>query len=262
MKIAISGKGGVGKTTLAASLINLFAKEEFNVIGIDSDSFPNLAETMGFNTSMITPISEMKDLIQERTGIDDSGFYRLNPDVSDILDTYSLKGSNFKLLVLGTIKKANSGCFCPENTFLKAILSHVLYKEQDIVIVDMEAGLEHFGRGTAKSVDFMIVVVIPDYRSIKIAHKIRELWEELSTKSLLVVGNMIDEEEDKRFIENNLKDFEIIGFLPYNKKLKQKLGGSGNLFSEEGEIEDILQIKNRLIDIYESQKKVEEALSS
>ena len=186
MKIAISGKGGVGKTTLAAGLSMLLAKEGKQVIAIDADPDSNLASALGINGE-VKPLSAMIDLIKERVG--EEGFIKLNPKVDDILKNYSVKKGNINFIQLGTIKKADSGCFCPPATLLKALLRHLIFNEEEFLIMDMEAGLEHLGRGLTKGIDLLIIVIEPGQRSIETAKKIRKLSEELGIRNVRVILN-------------------------------------------------------------------------
>lgn len=218
MKIAISGKGGVGKTTIAASLAHSFANTHYQVICIDCDPDANLKELLGFSED-ITPISELKELIKERTGYDEKvGLFKLNPEVGDIPEKYCLRKDNIKLLLMGTIEKGGAGCSCPENTFIKALLTHLLLKEDEVLILDMPAGIEHLGRGTAQLVDYLFIVVEPTILSITTAKKIKKLATDLKIRNIIIVGNKIEDEDDKEFIKNNLKGEIIIDFIEFNKK--------------------------------------------
>ncbi|MEM4747494.1 MAG: AAA family ATPase, partial [Archaeoglobaceae archaeon] len=166
MKLAISGKGGVGKTTLASILAHLFAKDGYKVTAIDCDAAMNLPSALGIKVKP-KPLSELKDIIEERV-LMPLGTYRLNPKVDDIFETYSVYNEDgVRVLVLGTIEKGGEGCFCPENAFLRAILRHAIFREKDVLILDMEAGIEHLGRGTARGVDLLIAVVEPGSRAIE-----------------------------------------------------------------------------------------------
>ena len=188
MKIAVTGKGGVGKTTFSAVLARLFAEEGHCVLCADVDRDANLGLALGFTEeelAEIVPIAKMKGLINERTGIDPDGigkFFKINPTVDDIPDRFARTKNGVKLLVLGTVDVAGAGCVCPENVILKQIISHLVIGRDDVVILDMEAGLEHLGRGTASMVDCFIAVVEPGARSIQTFHNVRRLAHDQSKR--------------------------------------------------------------------------------
>ncbi len=223
MKIAISGKGGVGKTLLAAMLSKIFAESGYSVIAIDADPDANLAATLGFPCpEQITPISEMSDLIEERTGAKpgkSAPFFKLNPKVDDIPEKYALKQNGIRLMRMGRIKKGGAGCYCPENTLLKALLTHLLVARNEVVILDMEAGIEHLGRGTAGAVDKLIIVVEPGRRSIETAFSIKKLAAEIGLQNVAVVGNKVRSQSDREFIISSLPGFEFLGFIPYDQAI-------------------------------------------
>jgi len=225
MKIAISGKGGVGKTLLASLLARTFAENGYLVIAIDADPDANLATTLGFpDADKVNPISEMKELIAKRTETKQgkSGFYfKINPRVDDIPEKYSLKHNGIRLLVMGPVKKGGTGCYCPENAFLAALLSHLLIARDEVVILDMAAGIEHLGRGTAKAVDRLIVVVEPGRVSIETAYRIDRLAKDIGIENIAVVGNKIHSQSEIEFITSRLKGFDILGFIPYDPALVQ-----------------------------------------
>ncbi len=223
MKIAVSGKGGVGKTTFAALLIRMLSDAGKKVLAIDADPDANLAAAIGIeNSDRITPIAEMKDMIFERTGAKAGtigGFFKLNPKVDDLPDTLSVKKDNIKLMRLGSVKKGGGGCLCPESTLLKSLVMHIVLLRDEVVVMDMEAGIEHLGRATASAVDKLIVVVEPGRRSIDTAAHIRRLAEEIHLTRIAVVGNKIRSPQDEAFIREHLADFDILGFLPYGNEL-------------------------------------------
>ncbi len=223
MKIAISGKGGVGKTLLASLLSRIFVDSGYSVIAIDADPDANLAATLGFpQAEEITPISEMKELIEERTGArpgQSAPYFKLNPKVDDIPEKYALKQNGIRLMRMGRVKKGGTGCYCPENVLLKALLTHLLVARNEVVLLDMEAGIEHLGRGTAKAVDKLIVVVEPGRRSIETALSIGKLAAEIGLQNIAVVGNKIRSQSEKEFLISNLPGFEFLGFIPYDQAI-------------------------------------------
>jgi len=223
MKIAVSGKGGVGKTTFSSLLIRTLNDDARHVLAIDADPDANLASAIGIdNAETITPISEMKDLIFERTEVKPGtigGFFKLNPKVDDLPDALSIKFDNIKLMRLGGVKKGGGGCICPESTLLKALVTHIVLIRDEVVVMDMEAGIEHLGRGTAQAVDKLLVVVEPGRRSIDTAEHIRFLAAEIGLKNIAVIGNKIRGQKDEDFLKQHLSDFTYMGSLPYDDAL-------------------------------------------
>lgn len=223
MKIAISGKGGVGKTILASLLSRTFAEAGYAVLAIDADPNANLATTLGFpKPDEITPISEMRDLVAERTGAPAGqvgGFFKLNPKVDDLPEKYFREYKGIKLMVMGRIKKGGSGCYCPENALLQALITHLLLERNEVVIMDMEAGVEHLGRATAKAVDRLIIVVEPSQRSIETAYRINKLAGEIGLHNIAIVANKIRNESDKNSLISKLSGFEFLGFIPFDQAI-------------------------------------------
>ncbi|MEM3437963.1 MAG: carbon monoxide dehydrogenase accessory protein CooC [Nitrososphaerales archaeon] len=228
MKLAIAGKGGVGKTTLAGILARLLAKDGYKVIAIDADPAMNLSSVLGidqYTTSKIIPISENYDLIEERTGArpgSSGSVFSLTPTVHDIADKYGVLGpDNIKLIVMGTVKSGGSGCMCPANSLLRALLRHILINRKDAVIMDMEAGLEHLGRGTIKGVDAILSVVEPRMQSIDTANRISKLARDIGINSIFAVGNKVRNEEEKNFLNDVLNkiNLPIIGIIPYDEAI-------------------------------------------
>jgi CO dehydrogenase maturation factor len=253
MKLAVTGKGGVGKTTTASLLANAYAADGFKVIAIDANPDANLAMALGFRPEEykdITPIAEMTELIEERTGSKPGTFgsvFKMNPRVDDIPERFAIKKGNIMLLVMGTVKKGESGCLCPESALLKSLVSHLVFRSTEVVVMDMDAGVEHMGRGTAKAVDAFIIVVEPGQRSFQTARSIRELAMDLGIKNFFVVGSKTKDEADRKFIIESLPEFKVLGFLNYNAEIAEadKLGTSVYLTSPQA-VTEIKEIKSTL----------------
>lgn len=224
LKIAVGGKGGVGKTTVTALLARCLAADEANkVITIDADPVANLAAGLGIpEDPPITPIAELSELIAERTGAKPGtmgGFFTLNPKVDDIPERFSREQDGVKLLVMGTVQSGGSGCICPESTILKALMTHLVLYRDELVLMDMEAGVEHLGRATSGSVDALVVVVNPGARSRNAAHTIRKLGKDIGIKNIVILGNRVRGPEDEELIRSTLPDFELIGCIPEHPEI-------------------------------------------
>ena len=220
VKIAISGKGGVGKTTLAAALAKVLAAEGLSVTAIDADPDANLAQAFGIVDRRITPLVEMKSLIQERTGAAPGSYgtyFKLNPHVADIPEQYGLVVDGIRLLTLGTIYQGGGGCACPENVFLRALLSHVVLERDEAVVVDMEAGLEHLGRATVMGIDALVVVVEPGLRSLRTASQTVKLAGDIGLRSVYAVGNKVRTAAHRAFLAEGVKGLPLLGVLSYDE---------------------------------------------
>ncbi|MBI4301335.1 MAG: AAA family ATPase [Chloroflexi bacterium] len=261
MKLAITGKGGVGKTTLASLLAYLYAAEGNTVLAIDADPDANLASALGIppeEASRINPISELKDLIEERTGAKPGtigGFYKLNPRVDDIPERFSFTKDGVKLLVMGTVKQGGGGCVCPESVLIRSLVSHLLLRRSEVVIMDMEAGVEHLGRGTTEAVDAFIVVVEPGRRSLQTAAAIKSLARDIGIQRCYVVGCKTTNTADRQFILDNATDFEVLGFLNYSPKIiEADLKGLSVFDVDPQAVAEAREIKIKLEELYKGGK--------
>lgn len=212
MKIAVAGKGGVGKTTLAGTLARIYADMGYEVIAFDSDPSMNLHTSLGLENPK--PVFEYKDLIEERAVVA-PGIYSLNPLVKDIPDLCSTKSKNLRLLVMGTVEKAGGGCICPETTFFKALIRHLVLKSREMLILDTEAGVEHLGRRIAEGFDVFLIVAEPSMKAVEAANRIGELSREMGISRIYCVGNKVVDEDDEKFIKENIR-FEVLGFVPFD----------------------------------------------
>jgi len=234
MKVAISGKGGVGKTTLAGVMARILGARGHKILAIDADPDANLASAIGISQeelAKVKPLAQMRELIEERTGAKKGSYgayFKLNPQVEDLPDRFSVSKDGVKLMVLGTIPQGGGGCFCPENVVLKSLLAHVFIERAEYLIVDMEAGLEHLGRGTTAYMDALIVVVEPGQRSFQTARQVKSLADDLGIKQVCVVGNKVTGKDDLAMMQESLSGFSFLGSMTYNEKIIEadKLGVS------------------------------------
>jgi CO dehydrogenase maturation factor len=226
MKLAITGKGGTGKSTIAGILTHYYKNDGYKVLAVDADPDANLASAIGIpaeKASSIIPISEQRKLIKERTGANPGQFgqlFKMNPTVHDIPDEFCIDYQGIKLLVMGAIRKGGSGCACPENVLLRSLLSEIILNRDEVIIVDMEAGIEHLGRATAGSIDKMIIIVEPGSRSISTAKTIMKLAKEIAIQSLVIVGNKIQDEKQKDWISKKFSQDQILGMISYHEIIR------------------------------------------
>ncbi|MDG6243731.1 MAG: carbon monoxide dehydrogenase accessory protein CooC [Methanolobus sp.] len=256
VKIAVTGKGGVGKTTLCGTLARMLARDGYDVLAIDADADMNLASSLGVEKAP-DPLTDYQDLIEERAG-EKGGMFKFNPKVDDIVDRFGVVGPDgVKMLVMGTIERGGSGCMCPASAFLKAFLRHAVLKDTSAVILDMEAGIEHLGRGTTRGIDLMIIVVEPGMRSIETAQRIRQLSEGIDIKHLAAVINKGNSANIKPKLEE--MGIPVLGEVPYDPDLVEAdLNGLAPIDVGGKWVDSVTGIKERMLEMIAGFEKEEQ----
>lgn len=252
MKIAIAGKGGSGKTTLGGTLARVFAEKGYSVIAVDSDPSMNLHTSLGLENP--TPVSQLKQLINERAVIGE-GIYSLNPKVDDIPERYAARRGRLRLLVMGTVERGGRGCICPESTFLRALLRHLVLSREEVLILDTEAGFEHLGRKVAESFDLMLVVVEPSMKAVETARHIIKLARDIGIKKLYAIANKIASGEQRELLEREL-EVEILEHIPFDTKVMEADMKNVPLAEQEGSeaLEKIVGVAGRLEELSDTEK--------
>jgi len=221
MKIAVSGKGGVGKTTISAYFVKKFAREGYQVYAVDADPDLSLGTVLGIESSDILnlkPIVDMRDVIAAKSS-GGGAFYTLNPDVDDVLDEYAIDLGKIKFFKMGAVKQGGTACYCRENTFLNSLMNSLLLNKKDVVVLDMGAGIEHLTRGTSKGVDSIVVVTEPTLVSVQTAKVVSTLARELEIKSVKFIGNKIRRPEEREFLLKHLPSEDLLGYVSYNDQM-------------------------------------------
>ena len=263
MKIAIGGKGGVGKTTVCSVWAQLFADEGHDVLAIDADPSLSLGAAFGLPPAANPkPLIEMKDLIAERTGTrkDAVGaYFRLNPAVSDLPEEHWLKVGNVKLLVLGAVTRAGGGCACPEGAFLKALLTHTILQRDELVLVDLAAGVEFMGRASVQGIDAFVVVVEPGSRSIETAGNIAAMARDLGIGSVGAVANKVTEPTQLDAIRSKLDGIPLLGSVAYSKSIQEAdLQRTPVMQADAAAVQELNQARHRLVELVKSVEVVGE----
>ena len=226
MKIAVSGKGGTGKTTVASNLAKVFAKRGYYVFAVDADPVSSLGPALGLlaeQMDTIKPIIDMREFIDDMEG--DGALYLINPDVSEIADKFSLSIGPIKYLRMGGIKAGGSSCYCREHSFLKSIINSLTLDSKDVVILDMSAGIEHLTRGTAQGADLMLIVTEAGRSSVDTARSIEKLSLQLGIKQIRFIGNRVKSEKEELFLRANFSRSELIGIIHNSESISDKAMG-------------------------------------
>jgi len=252
LKIAISGKGGVGKTTVAANLVQSFAARGYRVYAVDADPDVSLGGVLGFSAAELAtlrPVMEMQEAIAQRTG-GGGALYTLNPKVDDLIDGFSLRRGNIWFMRMGAVKQAGASCYCPENSFLYAVLGNLLLDRDDVVIMDMSAGIEHLTRGTARGVDLMVIVTEPTQASVQTAQVVRKLSAELGISKVKYLANKVRDGREREFVLARFPADELLGLLSYDEKILDNAMAdqSGLLDGTSGALPGFGEIANKIMD--------------
>jgi CO dehydrogenase maturation factor len=249
-KVAITGKGGVGKTTISGTIARLLARDGYDVLAIDADPDMNLASSLGIIYPP-KPLTEYREMIEERAG-QTGGMFKYNPKVDDVVERFGAVGpDNVKMLVMGTVERGGSGCMCPASAFLRALLRHVVLKDSSAVIMDMEAGIEHLGRGTTKGIDLMLIVVEPGRRSIETASRIKKLSDEIGIRHIAAVINKSNEADMSTVLEDI--GVPVIGEIPFSSDfIEADLQGLSPIDLGGDALESIKNVRDNMVDMITS----------
>ena len=255
MRIAITGKGGVGKTTLSGMLARVLAGDGKRVVAVDADPDANLASAIGVPPEKyrdIVPVARMKELARERTaaGGGDGSMFILNPRVEDLPERLSVLHEGVRLLVMGGVETGGGGCVCPEHTLVRRLMNHLLVEGDEVVIMDMEAGIEHLGRGTAESVDILLIAVEPGLRSLQTAEQIGRLAADIGLHRIFYVGSKVTGDTDVRFLNRNLDPERILGHISMNADIREADMEGGSVYDRGGTaVEEVRRLKEKLLSV-------------
>ncbi len=257
MKLAISGKGGVGKSTIASALALLMSRHGRKVLAVDADPDANLASALGIPEEIqqkIIPVSRQIALIEERTGAKVNQYgqmFKLNPDVSDVADKYATVHKDIALLVLGAVEKGGSGCACPESVLLRSLITDLILYKDEALVMDMEAGIEHLGRATAKGVDTMLIVVEPGRRSVDCAQRIIQMSSEIGIRTIQLVANKVTTADDESFLRDAFPNHDLLETIPYSEDIRLA-DRKGNAVIDEINADLLNKFENILVKIEEN----------
>lgn len=249
MKIAISGKGGVGKTTISAGLVKFFSNQGHRVYAVDADPDVSLGATLGLpqeEVEKLTPLVDMKEVIDSKSR-GGGAFFDLNPKVDDVIDDYSLKIGNIRFLRMGGIKQGGSACYCKENSFLNSVLNTLLFDQDDVVILDMSAGIEHLTRGTSQGVDLVLVVTEPTKVSTQTARVVQKLARDMGISRVKVLGNKIRSQKEEDFFRSQFPPGDIIGVIPFDEKVLEMAMDDSTGVLKEDSIKGMSEVYERIV---------------
>ncbi|GAB6102447.1 AAA family ATPase [Thermococcus atlanticus] len=233
-RVVITGKGGVGKTTLTAILARLLAREGFNVLAVDEDPQMNLAHALGIPKEVrenIVPLNRNLDYIEEKTGARPGTnwglYFSLTPDVRDVVERFGVVGPDgVMLLVMGSVVQAAAGCLCPENALLDAVVKYINLRKREIILMDTQAGLEHFGRALARGFKQAVILTEPTYNSVQVAVNAARLARQLGINHIHLVINKVKKDAHIEKVERILgelgfNDFTTKTVIPYDELVEE-----------------------------------------
>ncbi len=224
MKIAVSGKGGAGKSTVSAQLVRCFTLNNLPVFAVDADPDANLGLVLGLDPGRLEnlrPLAELEDVIAAKNA-GGGALIDLNPDVDDVLEQYTLQEGALRFMKMGAVKKGGSACYCKENSFLNAVLTTMLLDRPEAVVLDMSAGIEHLTRGTAGGVGLMLVVVEPTRAGVSTAMAVDRLAADLKIDQVFFVGNKIRSSDDRSYLEASLPADRFAGMIPFSEQVLER----------------------------------------